>query len=98
VRLAANDPPACSGKKSPGITNSWPRWAPEVGRDGGRRYYFLTYSSTRSESGRPQLYMAPLVIDEAGTAKSHPALPLWNQPANEGNHTPAWDVFKLVVN
>ncbi len=28
TRLKANDPPACSGKTSPGITNSWPKWSP----------------------------------------------------------------------
>ncbi|HEY0255534.1 MAG TPA: hypothetical protein VGC41_28590, partial [Kofleriaceae bacterium] len=27
-RLAANDPPACTAKASPGVTNSWPKWAP----------------------------------------------------------------------
>lgn len=97
LRLLANDPPQCGGKKSPGITNSWPRWAPEAGRAGGRRYYFLTFSSTRAESGTPQLYTAPVVIDENGTISSYPALPLWNQPATEGNHTPAWDVFRLVL-
>ena len=28
-RLAANDPPACSGKSSPGINNHWPKWSPD---------------------------------------------------------------------
>ena len=96
TRLVSNDPPACVGKKSPGVTNSWPRWSPEVGRSGSRRYYFLTFSSSRAESGTPQLYMAPVLVDDTGI-KSFPALPIWNQPATEGNHTPAWDVFKLVV-
>ena len=30
VRLDANDPPACTGKKSPGINNHWAKWAPTV--------------------------------------------------------------------
>lgn len=95
TRLRANDPPACAGVKSPGVTNSWPKWSPEVAQSGARRYYWLTFSSTRL-SPVPQLYLAPLVVDEAGV-HSYPALRLWNQPADQGNHTPAWDVFKLQV-
>jgi hypothetical protein len=30
TRLAANDPPACTGKTSPGMTNSWPKWSPQA--------------------------------------------------------------------
>jgi hypothetical protein len=26
---------------------------------------------------------------------THGALYLWNQPATEANHTPAWDTFKV---
>jgi hypothetical protein len=49
LRLAANDPPKCSGKKSPGINNHWPKWAPAaLGRD-GRTYYFFMFSSNRSD-------------------------------------------------
>ena len=29
TRLAANDPVACSGQKSPGVSNSWPKWSPQ---------------------------------------------------------------------
>ena len=95
VRLAANDPPACSGRTSPGVTNSWPKWAPAVGEVGGKRYYWLTFSSTRSGS-TPQLYVTP-VVDEGGTLRTFPALYLWNQPATENNHTPAWDDFDIVI-
>ena len=96
TRLAANDPPAClTAKKSPGITNSWPKWAPEVRTAGGKSYYFLVFSSTRNPaSGGPQLYVAPIVI-EGGVVKTYAALSLWNQPEAENNHTPAWDVFQL---
>jgi hypothetical protein len=50
VRLAANDPPKCSGKASPGINNHWPKWAPAAlsGPD-RRRYYFLLFSSNRAD-------------------------------------------------
>ena len=27
---------------------------------------------------------------------TYPAVHFWNQPADEGNHTPAWDVFELI--
>jgi hypothetical protein len=94
-RLKANDPGACLGKTSPGITNSWPKWAPVVNSSGARRYYWYIFSSTRGDGGNPQLYAAALVEDETGNVTDTPALYLWNQPANENNHTPAWDKFKI---
>src|SRR5262249_39806513 len=36
MRLEANSPAACSGKTSPGVTNSWPKWSPEVREANGR--------------------------------------------------------------
>jgi hypothetical protein len=94
VRLAANDPPACSGKTSPGVENSWPKWAPDTVDAASRRYYWLTFSSTRI-GGVPQLFVTP-VVDQGGTVKTYPALYLWNQPAADHNHTPAWDNFSIV--
>lgn len=93
-RLAANDPSSCSGLTSPGTTNSWPKWSPVASASGGRTYYWLTFSSVRRAGGLPQLYVAPVVV-EANQVTSYPALYLWNQPADEGNHTPAWDIFEL---
>jgi len=29
--------------------------------------------------------------------KTYPALFLWNQPAEQGNHTPAWDNFVIPI-
>ncbi len=95
VRLAANDPPVCSGRTSPGVTNSWPKWAPGAADDGGKRYYWLTFSSTRSAAGNPQLYVTP-VVDDGTTLSTYPALYLWNQPVGENNHTPAWDNFAII--
>jgi hypothetical protein len=98
VRFKANDPPACSGKTSPGITNSWPKWAPVVNRAGGKTYYWLTFSSTREDGEVPQLYVTPLVVDDAGgNVTTYPAIYLWNQPAKENNHTPAWDIFDIRI-
>jgi hypothetical protein len=100
TRLAANDPPSCSPKKSPGITNSWPKWSPETTKTGTRTFYWITFSSTRGSGGNPQLYVAPIVRDDgeiAGTIKTYPALYLWNQPPSENNHTPAWDKFQIPV-
>lgn len=63
VRLAANDPVQCTGLSSPGVQNTWPKWAPNpvfTGPDAGSNpgpapqtingntYYWLTFSSTRS--------------------------------------------------
>jgi hypothetical protein len=58
VRLIANDPVACTGLVSPGVQNTWPKWAPnpipaDAGAPapqtiGGNTYYWVTFSSTRS--------------------------------------------------
>jgi len=98
TRVAANDPPTCSGAISPGITNSWPKWSPETGSSAGSRYYWLTFSSRRSPSRTPQLYITGVTVDELGSIKTYPAIYLWNQPEDESNHTPAWDNFDIVIN
>ncbi|HEY8038531.1 MAG TPA: hypothetical protein VIF15_02005 [Polyangiaceae bacterium] len=96
TRLSANDPPACTGKKSPGVTNSWPKWAPSVGAvPDGRKFYWVVFSSTRAPGNNPQLYVTPIVVDGQGTITTYNALYLWNQPAAENNHTPAWDYFQI---
>jgi hypothetical protein len=93
-RLVANDPPACqTDLRSPGLTNDWPKWSPDVGRVNDRRYYWLTFSSLRS--GAAQIYVTALIVEADGTLTTFPALHLWNQPPNEGNHTPAWDNFQI---
>jgi hypothetical protein len=100
TRIVANDPPKCSGAVSPGVTNSWPKWSPEVLTVGNKSYYWLTFSSTRGEMKNPQLYVAAVVVDRsevAATITNYHALYLWNQPATENNHTPAWDVFQIPL-
>ncbi|HEY3234976.1 MAG TPA: hypothetical protein VGJ84_09670 [Polyangiaceae bacterium] len=94
VRHAANDPPACLGQRSPGLTNSWPKWSPETASVGNRAFYWLTFSSKRT--GRPQLFVAGVVVQD-GQISTYPAFYLWNQPPDESNHTPAWDMFRVVV-
>jgi hypothetical protein len=96
TRLIANDPPACTGKVSPGVTNSWPKWAPGASTaSGGRTFYWIVFSSTRDEMGNPQLYVSPIVVDATGMVTTYHALYLWNQPPAENNHTPAWDTFNI---
>lgn len=95
TRLVANDPPACTGKTSPGVTNSWPKWAPQASSaSNGRTFYWVVFSSTRDQNGNPQLYVSPVVVQN-GTITTYHALYLWNQPSAENNHTPAWDVFNI---
>jgi hypothetical protein len=94
TRLLANDPPACAGTTSPGITNSWPKWGPVAQQANGSTYYWLVFSSTRSPGGLPQLFITSVVVTGKKVA-THGAIYLWNQPATEGNHTPAWDTFKV---
>ncbi len=35
------------------------------------------------------------MVVKGGQITTYPALYLWNQPSDEANHTPAWDVFKI---
>ncbi len=94
TRLAANDPPACSGLKSPGLTNSWAKWSPEAQTFGSKSYYWLIFSSKRADNGNPQLFATGIVLD-GGTVRTYGAIYLWNQPLEERNHTPAWDNFQI---
>jgi hypothetical protein len=96
-RLAANDPPACSGEHSPGVTNSWAKWAPsaETVPALGKTYYWVVFSSTRYPGNVPQLFITAIVADAQGSLTTYGSLYLWNQPAQEHNHTPAWDVFQI---
>jgi hypothetical protein len=56
TRLAANDPVTCSGEKSPGVINSWPKWSPVVaGPVDGKAYYFVIFSSGRKFPGQVPL-------------------------------------------
>jgi hypothetical protein len=97
TRIAANDPPACLHAPSPGITNSWAKWSPQVLSVCNKTFYFLVFSSNRDPgaSGGPQLYVAPMVVDASGALTTYPAIYPWNQPEAEHNHTPAWDAFQL---
>jgi hypothetical protein len=93
-RLAANDAPACATElHSPGLTNDWPKFSPDVSHANGKSYYWLTFSSQRS--GVAQLYVTALVVDPSGELVTYPASHLWNQPATEGNHTPSWDNLQI---
>jgi hypothetical protein len=101
-RLAANDPPQCPGQMtSPGINNSWPKWSPSVETSGSRTYYWLIFSSWREGGHYPtggpiaQLYMTAVTTDEINIQTNYPAIYLWNQPATNSNHTPAWDRFQI---
>jgi hypothetical protein len=91
LRLAANDPPQCSGETSPGVLNSWPKWSPtvrlgpETSPHAGKRYYFLLFSSARQSPFRlgqgpaSQLYLTTLVQLPTGELQTYPAMYLWNQ-------------------
>ncbi|MCG8558001.1 MAG: hypothetical protein MJD61_22355 [Proteobacteria bacterium] len=94
TRLAANDPPQCTGRQSPGTANSWPKWSPEARSVGTRTYYWLLFSSQRIGVIR-QLFIAGLV-EEAGTLTSYNAVHLWNQPEDRNNLTPTWENVVLA--
>lgn len=105
-RLRANDPPACTGLVSPGLTNSWPRWAPQALEHEGKRYYWLVFSSKRyagsvASNGdwMAQLYIAAVVtqVTEQGETylADYPPLYVTAQKASARNHTPVWDYFEV---
>jgi hypothetical protein len=104
TRLNANDPPACTGATSPGVTNSWPRWSPSVqsvAALGNITYYWIVFSSTRPNLDNPnynqlpQLYITPVTVDTMGNVTTYHSLYLWNQSPTAENHLPAWDVFQI---
>ncbi|MEZ4298830.1 MAG: hypothetical protein R3B70_28020 [Polyangiaceae bacterium] len=103
ARLAANDPPACTGVKSPGIHNSWAKWSPEVTTAGDRTYYWVIFSSSRDgytiqklpQKKASQLYVAGVVVTSAGEILTYPGIYVWNQAKDTSNHTPAWEVIEI---
>ena len=97
IRHAANDPGMLPRQDQPRHHQQLAQMvAGRRARSGGRTYYWIIFSSTRS--GNPQLYVAAVVKDETGLVTTTPALYLWNQPAAENNHTPAWDTFSIPLN
>jgi hypothetical protein len=106
ISLAANAPPACSGKVSPGVNNHWAKWSPDVEFGPMGKYYWMIFSSNRAgftgttSTGRTvqisQLYLAPVIVTETGI-ETFPAVYLWNQPTDHVNTTPAWDTFDIPV-
>ena len=110
-RLAANNPPMCSGKSSPGVNNHWPKWSPDSATVGNKTYYWLIFSSNRyglpavtPSNGETveisQLYITAVVVDptdDKDPIKTRPAIYLWNQPQDRLNTLPAWDNFHIIV-
>ena len=109
TRLAANSPPSCSGKSSPGVNNHWTQWSPGVSTVPRGVYYWMVFASTRadlppgtSSHGRTipisQLYLAPVVVDAASHAiTTYPAIYLWNQPTTTVNTTPSWTSLQTPI-
>jgi hypothetical protein len=71
----------------------------------GNTYYWLTFSSIRSPQApadplnagkrKQQLYLAGLVVDKNGNAKSYAPVYMWNQNATVNNLIPAWGEFTI---
>jgi hypothetical protein len=104
TRLRANDPPACSGLTSPGIQNSWPRWAPAPANGvkpagDGRTYYWMAFASNRlafgPAAGKKQIFVAAVVVEASGAVTSYPAIYAWNQDPTMNNLMPAWDMINI---
>ena len=107
ITLKANQPAACAVAmkpelQSPGITNSWPKWAPSAGADNGKKYYWLVFSSDRQldpAKRHAQLYLAAIVTKVNGNQETieanYPAFSMSAQDKEDSNFIPAWDVFDL---
>jgi Tol biopolymer transport system component len=100
-RLRANDPPTCTTLTSPGLTNAWPRWAPQAQPFGSYNFYWLVFSSKRRPATglNPQLYVSAVVTKVTGNTETiyadYPAVYVLSQDPTQNNHTPAWDNFDV---
>ena len=94
TRLDANVPPRARARSSPGITNSWAKWSPQVTTCSGKTYYWIIFSSSRDGAlfnpanlmmggmvPTSQLYVTAVVDDGTGALATYPALYIWNQPS-----------------
>jgi hypothetical protein len=93
TRLKANDPVACSGATSPGVQNTWPKWAPTAMKANGKTYHWVVFSSKRGGTTE-QLYVTA-IVDDGTTIQTYPSIYLWNQDPTVHNLIPAWDVFEI---
>ncbi|HEX3696725.1 MAG TPA: hypothetical protein VH374_15200 [Polyangia bacterium] len=111
VSLKANTPPACTGKKTPGVNNHWGRWSPRITAANGKNVYWMLFSSYRSDIPPStivddetnaavqitQLYITAVVQDSAGQIQTYPAIYLWNQPITTINATPIWEDIQIPL-
>jgi hypothetical protein len=107
ARLIANDPVSCTGMVSPGVQNTWPKWAPNPAGPtagstapqviNGVTYYWVTFSSTRSvtAAGKEQLYVSGITVDSTGKLQTYAPIYLWNQSDEVNNLIPAWGAFSI---
>jgi len=83
---------------APGLTNSWPRWAPFEQTVNGERMFFLTFSTVRqfgnrlAQGTRPQIWMTGFFPARAamGVDPTGPAFWLPFQNLNTNNHIAQW--------
>jgi formylglycine-generating enzyme required for sulfatase activity len=104
VRLVANDPVSCTGLASPGVQNTWPKWAPNPQTIDGKTYYWVSFFSTRSvaagatpgAAGLMQLFVAGVVVDNAtGNVITFAPIYPWNQDGTVDNLMAVWGDFSL---
>jgi hypothetical protein len=71
VRLSANDPVSCAGDDvGKGLLNSWPKWSPNAVSVGGKKYYFLIFSSARKASVNFEIPRGPYTPGTLDTRSS----------------------------
>lgn len=72
-KLAANQPAACTGLTTPGVQNTWPKWAPAqaggvAASSDGNTYYWITFSSIRIRDPNSSASVGSAQMDGGGPA------------------------------
>jgi hypothetical protein len=71
MRITSNDPVTCAGDDvANGLLNSWPKWSPSVVSTGGKKYYFLIFSSARKASVNFEIPRGPYTPGTLDTRSS----------------------------
>ncbi len=97
-RVLGNDPPACTGQKSPGVINSWPKWSPTVTQLAAtspefglpaRSFYWLVFSSARAYDGQFELPKTQYSPPDTRSSQLYVSAVVRNEQSGEVQSYPA---------
>ena len=106
MRLIANDPPQCTGENSPGVVNSWGKWAPDVKESSEsfgpkRSFYWVVFSSARSYPEQFIVEVNPYSPPDSRSSQLYLAAVVRNEVTGEYTNYPAiylWNQEKTTSN